>query len=135
MSNNNNKRLVFKTSQKQELIDYLKRTENSWAFITEPENEAGSYYEFPYLKIQSYNPNYKEIKDQIDKMEYLEQNNKPGLLNWSEIKLQDVFPLIANSFWDILKDTTHLNFYPDFFTIDNRLLAISLVLLFLWAFL
>ena len=132
----NSTRLEFKSNQKEDLINYLKRTEQLWAFVVQDDFdgiESGTF-DFPYSKISSYNPNYKQIKDQIDKLEYLEENNKPGMLHWSEIKLKDILPLIANTFWDMLKDITTLNFYPDFFTIDNRLLAISLVLLFLWAF-
>jgi hypothetical protein len=129
-----NVQLEYTFEQKNDLILYLKRTEKYWNFVTLPDDEALNYYEFPYLKIDSYNPNYKKIKDQIDKMEYLKENNFPGMIPISRIKFVDILPLIANSFWDILKDITSFNFYSDMFTIDNRLFAISIVLLFLWIF-
>jgi hypothetical protein len=129
-----NTRLEFTFEQKDDLILYLKKTEKYWNFVTLPDDEALNYYEFPYLKIDAYNPNYKKIKEQIKTMEFLNENNRAGFLPISRIKFVDILSLVANSFWGILKDITTFNFYNDMFTINNRSFAIAIVALFLWIF-
>ena len=76
-----NTRLEFKTSQKQDLINYLKRTESLWAFVVQDDSEPSGHYDFPYSKISSYNPNYKQIKDQIDKMDLNEHRFHAKILS------------------------------------------------------
>ena len=127
--------LKFTFEQKDDLISYLKRTENYWSFVVRDDDLTTNFYEFPVGKIDAYNPNYKMIKNQIEKMEFLNENNRPGFLPISRIKFIDILPLIANSFWGILKDIVTFNFYSDMFFIQNRMFAIAIVSLFFWIFL
>jgi hypothetical protein len=129
-----NTRLQFTFEQKDLLIDYLKRTEKYWSFVVRDDDLTTNFYEFPVGKIDAYNPNYKNIKNQITKMEILNENNRSGMIPISRIKFVDILPLVANSFWGILKDIVTFNFYNDMFTIDNRMFATAIMALFLWIF-
>jgi hypothetical protein len=129
-----NTRLQYTFEQKDQLIEYLKRTEKYWSFVVRDDDLTTNFYEFPVGKIDSYNPDYKKIKEQIEKMEILNETNRAGFLPISRIKFVDILPLVANSFWGILKDITTFNFYNDMFTINNRCFAIAIVALFLWIF-
>ena len=127
-------RLEFMPEQKQDLMDYLKRTEKAWARVvqTNPDiSDTATYFNSNNTIYDRYVPQYDRISKQIDKIIELEQKNKPGSLPWSQIHISDLLQLIVNSFWGILSDL-FTNPSWDIFIIDNRLLAIVFVLSLFW---
>lgn len=125
--------LEFTLDQKQELIDYLKKTESIWANVIRDMNQDPSepvpYRIFPNAIMDRYVPDYNRISKQLEQIIELEQFNKPGALPWSQIRMIDLFQLMVNTFWGILGDILTFNWSWDMFLKDNRLLAITLAFL------
>lgn len=121
--------LKFTLDQKDDLIEYLRKTEKHWAKVLKPDDDLTSFSVYPYQELEAYVPDYKYIRKQLGRLEDQAEFNKPGLLPWHRIRLVDLPALLANSFWNLLKAVLTLNFEPDTLTMDNRLLAIAIVLI------